>query len=270
DRIGPREARREGAAAHGDGRGTRSDRRRSIAGPGRRPSGRAHGRRLIGWDSARVDVRRDDKGGLPCTPWEWGGEGPMRKLTLAAALLAGWAQAARAQAAVPASEHARRLLDEALVASGAAPRAIDAGPDLVARFKLAGQAAPGSGSGLVRDPQDAGALCVLARAHLAQGNVGVAKLLAARAAKADPEDAEPLLVQAEIARGAGDPAAELAAARAAVETDGDSARAALALGRTLFERGLAVGALEQLSRAAELSPHAPAIRVALGTVLAAN
>ena len=60
----------------------------------------------------------------------------MRKLTLAAALLAGWVQAARAQAAAPADEHARRLLDEALLAS-AAPRTMDAGPDLLARFKLA-------------------------------------------------------------------------------------------------------------------------------------
>src|SRR5207245_2517796 len=75
--------------------------------------------------------------------------GPVRKLTLAAALLAGWAQAARAQAAAPASEHARRLLEEALVASRAAPRAIDAGPDLVARFKLAAQAAPRSAPALL-------------------------------------------------------------------------------------------------------------------------
>jgi Flp pilus assembly protein TadD len=77
-------------------------------------------------------------------------------------------------------------------------------------------------------------------------------------------------VRAEIARGAGDPAAELAAARAAVEADEDSPRAALALGRALYERGLGAEALEQLSRAVELSPYAPATRLAFGAALGAN
>src|SRR2546423_13677293 len=66
----------------------------------------------------------------------------MRGLRLAAALLAGWAQPARPQAAAPAAgEHARRLLDDALLAS-TPEHATDAPQDLVPRFKVAAEAAP--------------------------------------------------------------------------------------------------------------------------------
>jgi len=122
----------------------------------------------------------------------------------------------------------------------------------------------------MRDPHDIGALCALARVHLAQNHLGTATLLAARAHASDAEDAEPLVVQTEIARAQGDPAGEIAAARAAVATDDESPIAALVLGRSLFERGLATEAIEQLVHAVELGPELPAIRLALGLALAAQ
>ena len=72
----------------------------------------------------------------------------MRGLTVGAALLAGWAQVVRAQAPAQqppraGGEHARRLLDDALLAS-ARPRELDFAQDLVARFKRAADAAPRS------------------------------------------------------------------------------------------------------------------------------
>jgi tetratricopeptide (TPR) repeat protein len=103
----------------------------------------------------------------------------------------------------------------------------------------------------------------MARAQLALGNPGAAKLLAVRAAKADPADPAPLLVQAEIARSAREPAAELAAAEAAAEIDPDSPHALLALGRALFERGRFREANEALTQAVALAPRSPDPHLAL-------
>ena len=110
--------------------------------------------------------------------------------------------------------------------------------------------------------------CAMARAQLAQGAAGVARLLAARAAQGDAQDAEPLVVKAEIARAANEPASELAAVRAAVEADPDSVPAQLALGRALFERGLTDQAIEALQEAADLDPASYPARLALGQALA--
>jgi tetratricopeptide (TPR) repeat protein len=122
---------------------------------------------------------------------------------------------------------------------------------------------------LMRDPRDVGALCALARVHLAQNEVETARILTGRAAAFGKHDAEPFIIDSEIARTQGDPAAELAAARAAVAANDESPVAALVLGRALFERGFAMDAIEQLARAVELGPEIPSVRLALGCVLAA-
>src|SRR6266851_912983 len=235
----------------------------------------------------------------------------MRGLTIAAALLASSAQVAWAQAPAPRSTPA--LLDHAIAldraaslvqaeaaylaaaaaqdfpelrftaAARAASLALDRGdaeaaraavalaraalPDDAGPFVLQAQVAlrlrdpaaaqAAARSALVRDPEDAGALCVLARAHLAEGNAGVAKLLAARAAKADPDDAEPLLLQAEIARGAGDPAAEL---------DPHAPAIRLALGTVLAAQGQKAQAEEQLLLAAKRAPGWPEPHLELARV----
>jgi cellulose synthase operon protein C len=114
-----------------------------------------------------------------------------------------------------------------------------------------------------------GALCVMARAQLAQGQAGVARIFAARAAIADPSDPEPLLVQAELARAAGDPAAELDALRAAVERDAESPRARLALGRASYERGRLQSAVGSFADAVDLDASSYAAALAYGQSLAA-
>jgi tetratricopeptide (TPR) repeat protein len=109
----------------------------------------------------------------------------------------------------------------------------------------------------------------MARAHLAQGQAGVAKILADRAAQADASDPEPLLVQAEVARAAGDPAAELAALRAAVELDPEASHLKAAMGRALFERGQMAAALNALEDAQDLDPASYSAALAYGQALAA-
>jgi tetratricopeptide (TPR) repeat protein len=77
-------------------------------------------------------------------------------------------------------------------------------------------------------------------------------------------------VQAEVARAAGEPAAELGAVQAAAAIDADSPRVALLLGRALFERGLTDDALDQLDDAAQLDPSSFAAQLAFGEALAAD
>ena len=58
------------------------------------------------------------------------------------------------------------------------------------------------------------------------------------------------------------------AVRAATAADQDSADAALALGRALFERGQTGEAIDEMIRAADLAPDAAAPHLALGVALA--
>jgi TolA-binding protein/Flp pilus assembly protein TadD len=150
----------------------------------------------------------------------------------------------------------------------AQPSALEAEIDLALGDAPAAQAA--ARKVLAQQPLDVRTLCVMARAQLAQKAVLVAKLLAVRAAAADPKAAEPLLVKAEIARVENQPAEELAAAQAAVAADGDSSRAALALGRALYERGQLDAAVESFQSAAELDPASYAAALALGQALEAS
>ncbi|HMC36142.1 MAG TPA: hypothetical protein VKH65_17115, partial [Myxococcales bacterium] len=121
---------------------------------------------------------------------------------------------------------------------------------------------------LAQAPGDSGALCAMARAQLAVGQAGVARIFAARAAQADPFDPEPLLAKAEIARVSNEPAAELAALQAAVDIDPASSRAQAALGRALHERGRSAAALNALEDAAELDPSSYAAALLFGQALA--
>ena len=73
----------------------------------------------------------------------------------------------------------------------------------------------------------------------------------------------------EVARAAHDPAAELAAAKAAAEADPDSPQAALALGRVLFEHGQTDAALNQLEEAAQMDRASYPAALAYGQALAA-
>ncbi|HEY2028594.1 MAG TPA: tetratricopeptide repeat protein [Myxococcales bacterium] len=123
---------------------------------------------------------------------------------------------------------------------------------------------------LARKPLDVRALCAMARAKLKSGKPALAKLLAARAASADPKDPEPLLVKAEIARAENAPAEELAAAKAAAETDGNSLAAQLELGRALYERGQVDAAVASFQSAAKLDPNSYAAALALGQALDAS
>jgi len=121
---------------------------------------------------------------------------------------------------------------------------------------------------LAQAPGDSGALCAMARAQLAVGQAGVARIFAARAAQADPFDPEPLLAKAEIARVSNEPAAELAALQAAVDIDPASSRAQAALGRALHERSRSAAALNALEDAAELDPSSYAAALLFGQALA--
>ena len=125
-------------------------------------------------------------------------------------------------------------------------------------------------SALLLSSTDVHALCALARAHLAQGSPGTALVLAGRAAQGDAKDAEPLLVKAEIARASKDSAAELAAARAAAEVEPDSLKAALVLGRALFEHGLSGEAVDAFTHAVELEPSSFPAVLALGQALSSG
>jgi tetratricopeptide (TPR) repeat protein len=102
------------------------------------------------------------------------------------------------------------------------------------------------------------------------GRPALAKLLAARAASADPKNAEPLIVKAEIARAENAPAEELAAAKAAAETDHGSLAAELELGRALYERGQLDAAVASFESAAKLDPSSYAAALALGQALDAS
>jgi len=154
--------------------------------------------------------------------------------------------------------------------------AMGEGPEaslLQARIELALGNASGAQAAakaaLARDPASSAALCALARAALLQGQPGVAKIFAARAAQANAFDPEPLLVQAAIARAASDAAGELAAVRAAADLDDGSAAAQLALGRVLFARGQDQAALEALAQAVALDPSSYPAALAQGQALAA-
>jgi tetratricopeptide (TPR) repeat protein len=123
---------------------------------------------------------------------------------------------------------------------------------------------------LSRRPLDVRALCAMARAQLKSGRPELAKLLARRAAAADPKNAEPLLVKAEIARVENAPAEELAAAKAAAEADQTSLAAELELGRALYERGQVDAAVASFESAAKLDPSSYAAALALGQALDAS
>jgi len=168
----------------------------------------------------------------------------MRGLTIAAALLAGWAQVAQAQApAQPPQadgEHARRLLDDAILASASA-RKLDLAQEVVARFQRAAEAAPRSTPALLdyaialdraasleqaeaayraaAAAPDFPELRFTAAARAAslaldRGDAEAARAAAALARAALPDEAAPLVVQAQVALGLRDPAAAQAAARA--------------------------------------------------------
>src|SRR5207253_1633467 len=110
-------------------------------------------------------------------------------------------------------------LAHAALPDDAAPFVLQGQVALALRDSAAAQSA--ARSALVRDPQDAGALCVLARAHLAQGNVG-GTVLAANGQKA--QAVEQFLLAAKRAPGWPEPHLELARVK---ELDGD-AKTALA------------------------------------------
>src|SRR5205085_2419860 len=99
--------------------------------------------------------------------------------------------------------------------------------------------------------------------ELALGDLAASQA-AARLAQADASDALPLIVKAEIARTENDLAGELAAARAAAETDEDSPHAAVVLGRALFEHGLVGEAVDEFTRASELDGGSYPAALALG------
>ena len=181
----------------------------------------------------------------------------------------GAARAAALAAARADADAAREAVALARAAlADAAPAHV-----LRARIELAlgnpGAAQAAVKSALAQADAGAGALAVMARAQLAQRQAGVARIFAARAVQADPSDPEPLLVNAELARAAGNPAAELEALRAAVELDGDSPRAQLALGRALYERGQLDAALNAFEDSAELDAASYAAALAYGQSLAA-
>jgi predicted Zn-dependent protease len=200
----------------------------------------------------------------------------MRGLTLAVALLAG---GARAGVEAPGGgEHARRLLDDALLASSAV-RATDAGPDLVARFKLAAEAAPRSAPALLdyavaldraANLEQAEAAYVAAAsamdfpelrfaaveraASLAvdRGDSEAARSAVALAHATLPDDPAPFVLQAQVALGLRDPAAAQSAARAALVRDPEDAGALCVLARAHLAQGNAGVAKLLAARAAKL------------------
>ena len=183
----------------------------------------------------------------------------------------GYEAAARAAALAAArgdAQAAREGVSLARTALGDAPaaRVLQARIELVLGSPDTAQAA--AKAALARGPAETGALCALARAQLAQGHAGVARILAARAARADALDPEPLLVTAEIARASGDAAGELAALEAADALDPDSSSVQVARGRALCERGRTDDALEALGAAVALDPSSYSAAYAYGQALA--
>jgi tetratricopeptide (TPR) repeat protein len=180
--------------------------------------------------------------------------------------------AARAAALAAARGDAQAARDALALAEAALGNSWNVGL-LRARIESSlgsGEAALAAAKGaLGAAPNDVHALCAMARAHLALSRIGVARLFAARAAQSGPGEPDVLLVEAEIARAAGEPAAELAAVEGAVALDGEWSRAQLALGRALFERGRRDEALSALANAASLDASSYAATFAYGQALAA-
>jgi len=183
----------------------------------------------------------------------------------------GYEAAARAAALAAARGDANAARD-ALALARAAIGEMPAARVLQARIELAlgnpAAALAAVKTVLAQSPGDSGALCAMARAQLAMGQAGVARIFAARAAQADPFDPEPLLVKAEIACASSEPAAELAALQAAADIDAESSRAQAALGRALHERGRSAAALNALEDAADLDPSSYAAALLFGQALA--
>ncbi len=180
----------------------------------------------------------------------------------------GYEAAARASALAASRGDATAAREDAVLARSALgdvppARVLEARIELALGNPTAAQAAVKPA--LARAPSDIGALCAMARVQLALGQRGAAVIFAGRAAQADATDPEPLLVRAEIARAAGDPAAELEALRGAAELDPESSRAQLALGRALFERGQLTAALKLVPDEACRAGAAP-----LGRLVAAG
>ena len=182
-----------------------------------------------------------------------------------------YAAAARA-AALAAMRGDAKAAREGVSLARAALNGATASRVLQARVELvlgdSAAAAAAAKAALAQAPNEAGALFALARAHLAEGRPGVARIFAARAARAEPLDPEPLLVNAEIARADGDAAGEVAALEAALDLDAQWAPALLGLGRALFERGEKDASLDALREAASLDASSYAAALAYGQALA--
>jgi Flp pilus assembly protein TadD len=200
----------------------------------------------------------------------------MRGLTLVLALLAGGARAGvEAQAG---GEHARRLLDDAL----AAARTTDAGPEAVARFKIAAEAAPHSAPALLDyavaldragnlEQAEAAYLAAAAAADfpelrftaaeraaslaLDRGDAEAARSAVALAHAAFPDDPAPFVLQAQVALGLRDAAGAQAAARSALVRDPEDVDALCALARAHLAQGNAGVAKLLAARAARLDPE---------------
>jgi tetratricopeptide (TPR) repeat protein len=174
----------------------------------------------------------------------------------------------RAAALAAARKDPKTAREDLKVADASGPSSLRAEIELALGDAVAAQAA--AREVLARRPLDVRALCAMARAQLLAGWPDTAKLLASRAGSADPKDAEPVLVKAEIARAANLPADELAAARGAVQMDPRSVPAALELGRALYERGQLDEAVASFESAAKLDPASYAAALALGQALEAS
>jgi Flp pilus assembly protein TadD len=221
----------------------------------------------------------------------------MRGFTVAltAALLASQARVARAEPPPPLSEHARRLLDEAVLASVTA-RKLDVAQELVARFRLAAEAAPTSAPALLDYAvalDRAGRLEEAETAYLAaarapgypelrfdaaaraaslavdRGDRDAANLAADLAAAALPDDGSPFVLRAQIALALRNPAAAQAAARSALVRDPHDVDALCALARAQLAQANAGVAKLLAARAAaadpeDAEPHLVAAEIARG------
>jgi tetratricopeptide (TPR) repeat protein len=205
----------------------------------------------------------------------------MRRSTLAVALLAGWAPMARAQVrASEGGEHARRLLDDALLAS--ATPSMTAGQDLVARFKLAAEAAPRSAPALLDYAVALDRAANLEQAEMAylaaasaadfpelrfaaaeraaslavdRGDADGTRGAVALARASLPEDPAPFVLQAQVALGLQDPAAAQSAARSALVLDPQDAGALSVLARAHLAQGNVGVAKLLAARAAKADPE---------------
>jgi tetratricopeptide (TPR) repeat protein len=209
----------------------------------------------------------------------------MRSLITGAALLACWAQVARADAPgqppVPIGEHARRLLDEAILASATAARP-DATPDLVPRFKLAAEAAPHWAPALLDYAIALDRAAILEQAEAAylaaagapdfpelrftaaaraaslaldRGDAEAARAAVTLARAALPDDAAPYLLQARVALRLHDPGGAQAAARSALVRDPQDSEALCVLARAHLAQGNAGVARLFAARAAKVDPE---------------